>query len=61
MQIQGIAQLTTDKIERDRCWFDYLENIFKGPDDPQYGVIIVKPYRIEFWGMASFEPEVWEA
>jgi len=61
LQIQGKAQFTTDKVDREMCWFDRLENIFKGPDDPQYGVVIVKPYRIELWGMESFEPEVWEA
>ena len=38
-----------------------MSDIFEGPDDPNYGVIIVKPYRIEYCTPGSFEPEVWAA
>jgi general stress protein 26 len=60
LQIQGKAMLTTDKVEREAFWNEQLQGIFKGPDDPNYGVIIVTPYRIELCSPGKFEPEVWE-
>lgn len=61
LQIQGKARLTTDKVEREAFWNEQLRKIFKGPDDPDYGVIIVTPYRIELCSPGKFEPEVWKA
>ncbi len=61
LQIQGRARMTTDEGERHVFWNDMLSDIFDGPDDPNYGVIIVKPYRIEYCTPGSFEPEVWTA
>ena len=61
VQIQGRARMTTDKAERHDFWSDMLSQIFKGPEDPNYGVIIVEPYRIEYCTPGSFEPEVWTA
>ena len=61
LQIQGKARLTTDKVEREAFWNDELKNIFKGPNDPDYGVIVVTPYRIELWTPGKFESEIWEA
>ena len=60
LQIQGKAELSTDKAEREAFWNDYLTRYFKGPDDPNYGIIIVKPYRIELYTMGNFKPEVWK-
>ena len=60
LQIQGKAELSTDKAEREAFWNDYLTRYFKGPDDPNYGIIIVKPYRIELCTMGNFKPEVWK-
>ena len=60
LQIQGKAELSTDKAEREAFWTDYLTRYFKGPDDPNYGIIIVKPYRIELYTMGNFKPEVWK-
>ena len=60
LQIQGKAELSTDKAEREAFWNDYLKRYFKGPDDPNYGIIIVKPYRIELYTMGNFKPEVWK-
>jgi general stress protein 26 len=59
LQIQGQARVTADKEERHGFWNDMLEPIFDGPDDPKYSVIIVEPYRIEYWTPGSFEPEIW--
>jgi len=61
LQIQGQARFTTDRHERESFWDPHLENIFDGPDDPGYGVIVITPYRIELWKEGDSEPEVWEA
>ena len=59
LQIQGRARITKDKDERHAFWNDMLEPIFEGPDDPNYCLIVVDPYRIEYCTPESFEPEVW--
>ena len=61
LQIQGRARFTTDEQERHGFWTDMLAHVFKGPDDPDYGVVIIEPYRIEYCMPGSFEPEVWSA
>ncbi len=60
LQVQGTAEVSTDQAERDAFWFDDLNNYFKGPDDPSYCVVIVRPSKIEFGTMGSTEPEVWK-
>lgn len=60
LQVEGKAEVTTDKAERDAFWFDELKNYFSGPDDPAYCVVVIKPSRIEFGSMGSMTPEVWE-
>lgn len=61
LQIQGRAALTTSKDVRHAFWTDMLAGIFSGPDDPNYGVIEIKPYYIEYVSPASHKPEVWTA
>jgi len=60
LQVQGRARLTTEADERHAFWNDMLAPIFSGPDDPNYGIIVVKPYRIEYCAPPSLEQEVWE-
>lgn len=65
LQIQGKAEVSYSMAEKeslwsDPFWKDSLTKFFKGPDDPNFGVIIIKPYRIEYWG-DKLEPDVWEA
>ena len=60
LQIQGKAEFSTDKAEREAYWDDHLKKYFKGPDDPNYGIIIVKPYRIELYTMGNNKADVWE-
>jgi general stress protein 26 len=60
LQVEGIAEISTDKAERHSFWYDALKNYFTGPDDPHYCVVIIRPSRIEFWKMESMTPEVWE-
>jgi general stress protein 26 len=59
LQIQGRAGFTTDREERHGFWNDMLKPIFSGPDDPNYGVVVVVPYRIEYCIPGTFVPEVW--
>jgi len=53
VQVQGTAEISTDRNERDAYWFDDLNNYFKGPDDPSYCIVIIKPSRIELGAMGS--------
>ena len=59
IQIEGKAEITRDEQERKRFWNDELKAYFSGPDDPNYCICIVKPYRIEYYSMGMMEPEVW--
>jgi len=61
LQVQGRAEFTTTQAERDSFWDPHLSNIFEGPNDPEYGVIRIIPYRIEVWKEGSSTPEVWES
>jgi general stress protein 26 len=59
LQIQGRAEFTTDREARHAFWSDRLGALFDGPDDPNYGVITVQAYRIEYCHV-GLESEVWE-
>ena len=61
LQIQGRARFSTEAAERHGFWSGMLANYFSGPDDPNYGVVIVTPYRIELAQAGVPEPEVWTA
>ncbi len=61
IQIQGKAEITKDKEEREAYWHDELKNYFSGTEDPNYCICIVKPYRIEYYSMGNMEPEIWES
>jgi general stress protein 26 len=61
VQIEGRAEVTTDNKEKEAFWNDEIAAIFKGPDDPAYAVVMVKPSRIEFYSKEKMEMEVWEA
>ena len=58
LQIQGRARLDVSEAARHGFWNETLSGIFQGPDDPNYGVIEVVPYRIEYMTPGSFEPQV---
>ena len=60
LQIQGRAEVSTDAAEKKHYWCDKLSDIFEGPDDERYGVIKIKPYRIELQHADSITPEIWE-
>ncbi|MBI4880322.1 MAG: pyridoxamine 5'-phosphate oxidase family protein [Planctomycetes bacterium] len=60
LQIQGRAAVTADDRDRRAFWSDMLAPYFKGPDDPDYVVVLVKPYRVEYMGVGAVSPEVLE-
>lgn len=61
LQIQGRARFSTEAADRHGFWSEMLAAYFSGPDDPDYGVLIVTPYRIEVATPGSHTPEVWTA
>jgi len=60
LQVEGTAEISTAKAERESFWFDELKNYFSGPEDPNYCIVIVRPSSIEFGTMGGMEPEVWK-
>ncbi len=60
LQIQGRAEILTDDATKKAVWNDHLESYFAGPDDPNYCVCKITPYRIEYQGNGMVPPEVWE-
>lgn len=60
LQVQGRARIATDAAEKESFWVPMLERVFRDPTDPDYAVIVIEPYRIEYWQAAAGRPEVWE-
>ena len=60
LQIQGVAECVDTKSEREAFWHDTLKRYFSGPDDPNYGIVVVKPYRIEINTVEDHKTGVWE-
>ena len=61
LQIQGRAEILEDAETKNVVWYSMLEPMFSGPDDPNYVVCKIVPYRIEYYTMNRRQPEVWEA
>ncbi len=60
LQVQGKAELLEDAETKNAVWYDMLNSIFNGPDDPNYVVCKITPYRIEYYMMNMPKPEIWE-
>ena len=60
LQVQGRAEILTDEETKKAIWLDHLKGIFSGPDDSNYCVCKITPYRIEFQGMGMQPAQVWE-
>lgn len=58
LQVQGLANFRTDREARHEYWSDRLSVLFDGPDDPRYGVVTLRAYRIEYTRVGA-APEVW--
>jgi len=59
LQIEGKATVLREEGLRRRMWTETLKKYFTGPDDPDYCVGLVEPYRIEYYHL-TVTPEVWE-
>jgi len=46
-QIEGTATIEIGADERKQAWTSRLEKWFSGPDDKNYAVVKIVPYRIE--------------
>ena len=60
LQVEARAEILTDEKTKKAVWFDGLKDIFSGPDDPNYYVCKITPYRIEYHTMGPVPPEIWE-
>jgi general stress protein 26 len=60
LQIQGKAEILTDQATKKAVWNDHLKGIFTGPDDPNFVVCKITPYRIEYQAMGMVPAEIWE-
>lgn len=60
VQIQGTAKISQDQHEKSSYWFDMLSGIFSGPEDPNYAVMMISPYRVELINPGAMIPIVWE-
>jgi len=61
LQIEARAEVITDPAARKAHWSEGLSNYFQGPDDPNYVLLSITPYRIEIFGMTDMNTQVWEA
>jgi len=61
LQVAGTAEVSTAQSERDAMWSDGLKAYFKGPEDPNFAVVIITPSMIELGSMTGTGREVWEA
>jgi len=59
VQVQGTAQISTDDMLRKSMWSNALSSYFSGPDDPNFCVCVIKPYRIELMNMTEMLPKIW--
>jgi general stress protein 26 len=60
LQIQGRAEILDDSETKKAVWSDFLSRAFSGPDDPNYVVCRITPYRIEWQPEGPGAPDVWE-
>ncbi len=60
LQIQGKAEILTDQAAKKAVWNDHLKGIFTGPEDTNFAVCKITPYRIEYQGMGMVPAEIWE-
>ena len=60
LQVQAEADIVVDQEKKNRNWHDQLRTYFSGPEDPEYVLLKLTPYRIEYNDMKVMEPEIWE-
>lgn len=61
VQVQGTAEVLDDADAKEAAWRPHLASYFKGADDPDYVLLRIRPYRIEYVSADSWSPEIWTA
>ena len=60
-RIEGRAVISTEPADRRLAWNDRLAKWFEDPDDPNYAVVQIAPYRIAALPIGGGpDPQVWE-
>ncbi len=59
LQIEGHGSVSSTREDRHFFWSDMLSQLYDGPDDPRFGVLIVVPHRIELHRVGEPTPEIW--
>jgi general stress protein 26 len=59
LQIAGRAEIRADAATRGKYWRNEWQRYFKGPDDPDYIMVLIRPERIEYNAPGSATPEIW--
>jgi general stress protein 26 len=60
LQIVGRAEIRSDVETKTNYWQEEWRRYFKGPDDPDYIMVFIRPTCMEYSGPGSFEPEIWK-
>lgn len=60
LQIAGRAEIRGDRKTRDKYWKEEWRGYFKGPEDPDFVMVFIRPVRIEYNPPRSMVPVIWE-
>jgi general stress protein 26 len=60
LEIEGKVSESTDVSVKEKIWNDQMKNWFKGPDDPEMVVLVVKPTLIRLMNKSGKPPETIE-
>ena len=60
LEIEGKVSESTDVGMKEKIWNDHMKNWFKGPDDPNMVLLIVKPSSIRLMNKSGKPPETIE-
>jgi general stress protein 26 len=59
LQIAGRAEIHSDAATRAKYWQKEWQRYFKGPDDPDYIIVFVRPERIEYNAPGAAAAKIW--
>jgi general stress protein 26 len=60
LQVQATATIETSTQEKSNYWTPFLKRYFKSKDDPNYAIIIIRPYYIEYMH-SNDKIEIWKS
>ena len=60
VQYQARAEILTDQASKSEYWMPQLARFFKSEDNPDYAVVKLQPYRIEYMAVGATCPETLE-